>query len=75
VNPTEAVQIHLDVQARQSIAMHFGTFQLADEGIDDPIHELRAALRAKCIPEPRFVVPAFGETITVHPVKPAPPKL
>ena len=66
VNPEEAVKIHLDVQARQSIGMHFGTFQLTDEGIDEPIHELRAALRKHHVPENQFIVPEFGQTILLR---------
>ena len=31
MNPDEAVRAHLDVRARLSIGMHFGTFQLTDE--------------------------------------------
>jgi L-ascorbate metabolism protein UlaG (beta-lactamase superfamily) len=65
VNPEEAVQIHLDVQSRQSIGMHFGTFQLTDEGIDEPVHDLRTALRKHRIPEEHFIVPEFGQTIVV----------
>lgn len=63
VNPEEAVQIHCDVQSRFSVAMHFGTFQLADEEIDEPIDDLRAALRDRRIPSDKFVVPEFGQTI------------
>ena len=43
VNPEEAVRIHRDVGARVSIGMHFGTFRLTDEGIDDPLRALAAA--------------------------------
>lgn len=31
VDPEEAVQIHLDLQAKQSVAIHWGTFALAYE--------------------------------------------
>ncbi len=37
MNPAEAVRAHLDLGARQSVAMHFGTFQLTPEGIDEPV--------------------------------------
>ena len=40
MNPEEAVQAHLDLQATASIGMHFGTFQLTTEGIDEPSHAL-----------------------------------
>ena len=36
MNPAEAAQAHRDLGAKQSIGMHFGTFQLTDEPIDAP---------------------------------------
>ena len=36
MNPAEAVQAHIDIGARVSLGMHFGTFQLTDEAIDEP---------------------------------------
>ena len=45
MNPSEAVQAHLDLGAARSIGMHFGTFQLTPEGIDDPVIALGEALR------------------------------
>ena len=38
MNPAEAVQAHLVLQATATIGMHFGTFQLTTEGIDEPLH-------------------------------------
>jgi N-acyl-phosphatidylethanolamine-hydrolysing phospholipase D len=61
-NPAEAVQIHREVRARQSLAMHFGTFQLTDEGIDEPVQALASALSANGLAASDFTVPAFGET-------------
>jgi L-ascorbate metabolism protein UlaG (beta-lactamase superfamily) len=63
VNPAEAVQVHLDLRPRLSIAMHFGTFQLTDEAIDEPVRALREALARHGVDEKAFRVPAFGETI------------
>jgi L-ascorbate metabolism protein UlaG (beta-lactamase superfamily) len=65
VNPEEAVKIHFDVQARSSLAMHFGTFQLADEGIDEPIQDLQAALQDRDMSADKFLVPDFGQTIVM----------
>jgi L-ascorbate metabolism protein UlaG (beta-lactamase superfamily) len=65
LDPAEAVRAHLDLGARQSLAMHFGTFRLTDEGIDEPVHELRRALREADVPEEAFHVPGFGETLMV----------
>jgi L-ascorbate metabolism protein UlaG (beta-lactamase superfamily) len=65
MNPEEAVQAHLELSSRQSLAMHFGTFQLTDEGIDEPIDELRRSLHQNDVPESAFRVPGFGQTIVV----------
>jgi L-ascorbate metabolism protein UlaG (beta-lactamase superfamily) len=65
VNPEEAVQIHLDVRPRISVGMHFGTFQLTDEAIDDPPRHLLEALDKHGVPRDEFVVPKFGQTIIV----------
>ena len=44
LNPADAVQVHLDVHSRLSVACHWGTFRLADEPIEEPpallAHEL-----------------------------------
>ena len=61
-NPAEAVQAHLDLAARQSIAMHFGTFQLTPEGIDDPVRELANALRERGVPAEHFRTVEVGES-------------
>lgn len=60
-SPGEAVQIHRNVRSAQSVACHFGTFPLADDGYEDPITDLKAALRASQIPEERFWVLREGE--------------
>lgn len=63
MNPEDAVQAHRALGARQSVAMHFGTFQLTDEAIDQPLIDLAAALQAAQSNPEVFVVPGFGETI------------
>ncbi len=62
VNPEEAVQIHLDLEATHSVAMHWGTFVLTDEPLDEPPHRLRRALHARGIAEVDFMVMKHGET-------------
>ena len=49
--PDEAVRAHQILGARTSIAIHHGTFQLADEGIDTPKKQLLA-----CAPHESFLV-------------------
>ncbi len=56
MNPAEAAQAHRDLGARQSIGMHFGTFQLTDEPIDAPPR----ALAATGVPD--FTTLGIGET-------------
>jgi L-ascorbate metabolism protein UlaG (beta-lactamase superfamily) len=62
VDPPEAVQVHLDLHARHAVAMHWGTFPLTDEPLDEPPRLLAEALRAKGIPAERFLVMRHGET-------------
>jgi L-ascorbate metabolism protein UlaG (beta-lactamase superfamily) len=62
MNPAEAVQAHLDLAARQSIAMHYGTFQLTPEGIGEPVRELTKALRERDVPAERFRTVEVGES-------------
>ena len=62
VTPDQAVRAHLALGARESIGMHFGTFNLTDEGIDAPLHDLAAARHAHGLPEAVFATLDFGET-------------
>lgn len=63
MNPAEAVQAHLDLGARESIGMHFGTFQLTPEGILDPLAALDEALHARNVPATEFRTLEFGESL------------
>lgn len=60
VSPSEAVQVHQDINAKQSIAMHFGTFPLADDGMHTPVTELKKSLALNGISEEEFMVPDEG---------------
>jgi L-ascorbate metabolism protein UlaG (beta-lactamase superfamily) len=62
MNPAEAVQAHLDLESSESIGMHFGTFQLTTEGIDDPVRALEEARRSRNIPPTHFRTIGFGES-------------
>jgi L-ascorbate metabolism protein UlaG (beta-lactamase superfamily) len=65
VSPEEAVRIHRDVRSVKSVGIHWGTFALTDEPLDEPPERLRDALRDAGIPEEEFVVLRHGETITI----------
>ena len=43
MNPEEAFQAAVDLQAQRALAIHFGTFNLSDEPIDEPPLRFRAA--------------------------------
>jgi N-acyl-phosphatidylethanolamine-hydrolysing phospholipase D len=62
VDPEEAVQIHLDLRARRSVAMHWGTFVLTDEPMDEPPQRLAAARSAAGVSNEDFFVMRHGET-------------
>ena len=66
MNPAEALQAHFDLGARESIGMHFGTFQLTTEGIDEPVRALERALVGTPLPSGAFRVLGFGESARVR---------
>jgi L-ascorbate metabolism protein UlaG (beta-lactamase superfamily) len=65
MNPAEAVQAHLDLAARRSIGMHFGTFQLTPEGIDEPVRELARALAERGLPAAQFQTLPVGGSLNL----------
>jgi len=62
MNPREAVQAHRDLAARRSIGIHWGTFELTDEPLDQPPRDLAAARAAAGIAEEDFFVMKIGQT-------------
>lgn len=62
VDPAEALRIHQDLGARQSLGVHWGTFEVSDEALDVPPRELAAARREAGIDAEEFVVLRVGET-------------
>lgn len=65
MDPTGAVQACIDLGAPQAIGTHYGTFQLANEGLDDPARALAAALQRRQMPQSAFVAPCIGESVRV----------
>jgi N-acyl-phosphatidylethanolamine-hydrolysing phospholipase D len=62
VDPAEAVQVHKDIGAKRSIGVHWGTFNLSDEALDQPPIDLAIARDAAKMKEDEFSVMAIGET-------------
>ena len=65
VDPAEAVQIHLDVRSRQSVAGHWGTFALTDEPLEEPPRLLAQALAARAVAPEKFRALNPGETMEI----------
>lgn len=60
----DAVEIHQLIGARQSLAMHWGTFVLTEEPLREPPVLLADTLAARGLPAEQFRTPAVGETVT-----------
>jgi N-acyl-phosphatidylethanolamine-hydrolysing phospholipase D len=61
-NPEEAAQIHRDLDAKLSVAMHWGTFALTDEPFEEPPLRFREAMRGQGAAEKEYWVMGHGET-------------
>ena len=61
MSPREAVRAHSDLGVETSIAIHFGTFSLADDGQTEPVDELEAVLSLAGEPKPQFCTLNPGE--------------
>jgi L-ascorbate metabolism protein UlaG (beta-lactamase superfamily) len=61
ISPEEAVRAHRMLGASTSIAIHYGTFALGDDGAEEPIDALRRALGESGGLATTFVVIRFGE--------------
>ncbi|XP_077545942.1 N-acyl-phosphatidylethanolamine-hydrolyzing phospholipase D-like isoform X1 [Haemaphysalis longicornis] len=66
VNPEEAVLIHKDVRSRASLAIHWGTFTLANEYYLDPPVKLRESLDRHGISPREFFTLKHGESRLLH---------
>jgi L-ascorbate metabolism protein UlaG (beta-lactamase superfamily) len=61
MDPQGAVRAHQDLGATRSLGMHWGTWQLTDEGLDEPVREMEAAREAAGLsPETFQVLPHGG---------------
>ncbi len=65
--PEEALQGFLDLGAQRMIPMHYGTFRLSQEPMDEPVERLMAAARLAGVASSVSVLPE-GETDVTHPV-------
>jgi L-ascorbate metabolism protein UlaG (beta-lactamase superfamily) len=64
--PEEALQAFLDLGARRMIPMHYGTFRLSQEPMEEPVERLMAAAKAAGVAGSVCVLPE-GETDVTEP--------
>jgi L-ascorbate metabolism protein UlaG (beta-lactamase superfamily) len=62
LDPDEAVRAMIEVGARTAIGMHWGTFDLADEPLDEPPRRFHAAANRAGVGADRVWTLAVGET-------------
>ncbi|XP_069834017.1 N-acyl-phosphatidylethanolamine-hydrolyzing phospholipase D isoform X1 [Dendropsophus ebraccatus] len=62
VDPEEAVRIHADIRAKKSVAIHWGTFALANEHYLDPPIKLKEALERYGLTSQDFFVLNHGDS-------------
>ena len=71
-NPEEAVQCHQDLNSRQSVGVHWGTFTLTAEHIMEPVERLAKAVEKEGLEKTCFVCLKHGETCVYDLVREGP---
>ena len=68
-SPEDAVEIHQDVRSRASVGMHWATWQLTAEDVNEPKIRLKGAVKAKAgMKENDFIaLEAIGATLRITP--------
>lgn len=64
-DPEEGFAAYQTLAPRHAFGMHYGTFQLSEEGIDEPAARLRLATRAAGLPDETFECLENGESRTI----------
>jgi len=68
MDPEEAVQAARDLGAPRFIPMHWGTFKLTDEPLNEPPQRARSAWAAAGLPLEKYCQLAHGETLVLSDV-------
>ncbi len=69
INPEEAVRIFETLKPRQALGVHWGTFQLTFEPINDPPQQLEVLKRVRGIAPDRFIATEVGRSFLVPPLR------
>ncbi|UCH11415.1 MAG: MBL fold metallo-hydrolase [Fidelibacterota bacterium] len=65
MNPQQAVQAHVDLHARKSLGIHWGTFILSDEPIQEPPRLFVESARQAGLAEDEIIVLQHGQTLVL----------
>jgi L-ascorbate metabolism protein UlaG (beta-lactamase superfamily) len=65
IDPEEAVRVFEALRPTMALGVHWGTFQLTFEPIDEPRQKLEALKRARSIPRGRFIATEAGQASEV----------
>jgi L-ascorbate metabolism protein UlaG (beta-lactamase superfamily) len=69
MDPMDAIKAHTDLNSQFSVGIHFETFQLTDEGFDEPRMTFnRLWNEASSTLQTKFIAPEFGKTYTISPI-------
>ncbi len=64
MDPDDAVQAQIDLEAHRALGIHFGAFQLTAEDFDEPPRDLREVLSNRKRPAESFVVVDEGHSFS-----------
>lgn len=64
IDPAEAIESFLDLGAERMLAIHWGTFDLADEAIHEPPRELERMIASRGLARERFAILPVGGSLT-----------
>lgn len=52
----------MDLRSKKSMGVHYGTFQLTDEGIEAPVTALKEAIKQNSLGSEDFIILQNGES-------------
>lgn len=63
MDPDDALKAFVALEAKLFVAMHWGTFKLTDEPLNEPPIRLRDLWHKLQLPQGRLAIPAIGQTL------------
>ncbi len=66
LNPMDALKAFKDLESKEMIGIHFGTFKLTDEGYNDPIKTLKEEVKKLNMDPIKVIIPTFGKPYSIR---------